>query len=190
MEIFWSCCTSWGSSLWNVSLSMIDCYTAFSAHLPPPTPKEGRIRQLLLWWKQGRWGWEGKEIATWFALVLSSFTIWDGNVRLLALPLPRSFVEGDHLCLYPPLNLKSPELMTVKIPSPSWRLLPSPLVCAVFLSPLSSHISPAQSLPCSPTWLPLTSPVLGRHPEWGELVLCLRWVCRCLLHDWSIGQMS
>lgn len=86
--------------------------------------------------------------------------------REMALPLPRSFVEGDHLCLYPPLNLKSPELMTVKIPSPSWRLLPSPLVCAVFLSPLSGHISP--------TWLPLTSPVRGRHPEWVDLVLCLR----------------
>lgn len=37
MEIFWSCSTSWGSSLWNVSLSITDCYTAFLGPLPPPT---------------------------------------------------------------------------------------------------------------------------------------------------------
>lgn len=33
MEIFWSCSTSWGSSLWHVSLRILRCWAAYSPHL-------------------------------------------------------------------------------------------------------------------------------------------------------------
>lgn len=68
MEIFWSCSTSWGSSLWNVSLNMAD------RHFSGPLLPFPWVRQLVQVWKQGRQGCEGKEIAVRFALVLSRFT--------------------------------------------------------------------------------------------------------------------
>lgn len=95
MEVFRSCGTSWGSSLWHVSWSVIDCCAAFSGHLP--LPPQGRRSEA----GAGGVGRTRSPQQGCFGLAQFHHVRWD--MRMSAPHPPQSFVERDPTC-----NLRSP----------------------------------------------------------------------------------